>query len=116
MAVSAQSLLISPKRGLRQYLADKLRARRGSTAISLENVPGPADKQQIGKLIRWWMKHDPVDASRRMVDAVGLGGAYRLPESERLKLARAFLAMLDIYATFEGDETAARGPVDANHR
>ena len=53
------------------------------------------------------MKHDPLDASRRIVDAVGLGGAYHLPESERLKLARAVLAMLDIDAAFAGDQTAA---------
>ena len=109
MAISEQSLRPA-KRGLWQYLADKL-ARKKSTAISLEAAPGPADKQQIGKLIRWWMKHDPLDASRRIVDAVGLGGAYHLPEGERRKLARAFLAMLDIDATFEGDQTTAPGPV-----
>jgi hypothetical protein len=107
MTISAESLHAA-KRGLWQYLADKL-ARKKSTA--LQDAPGPADKQQIGKLIRWWMKHDPLDASRRIVDAVGLGGAYHLPESERQKLARAFLAMLDIDAAFAGDQTAAQGPV-----
>jgi hypothetical protein len=100
----------SAKGGLRQYLADKLLARKASTEISLKDAPGPADVQQIGEMIRWWMKHDPLDASRRIVDAVGLGGAYHLPESERLRLARAFLAMLDVDATFEGDETDVRGP------
>ena len=110
MALSADSPQ-GAKRGLRQYLADKLPARKKSAAISLKDAPDPADQQQIGKLIRWWMKHDPLDASRRIVDAVGLGGAYHLPEGERRKLARAFLAMLDIDATFEGDQTTAPGPV-----
>ena len=101
----------SAKSGLRQYLADKLLARKASTDISLKDAPGPADVQQIGEMIRWWMKHDPLDASRRIVDAVGLGGAYHLPEGERLRLARAFLAMLDIDATFEGDQPAVRGSI-----
>ena len=104
MATTAASLR-SAKGGLRQYLANKLLARKASTA-----APGPPDRQQIGEMIKWWMKHDPLDASRRIVDAVGLGGAYHLPEGERLRLARAFLAMLDIDATFAGDQTAVRGP------
>jgi len=113
MATAAASLR-SAKGGLRQYLANKLLARQASTAISFKDAPGPADRQQIGEMIKWWMKHDPLDASRTIVDAVGLGGAYHLPEVERLRLARAFLAMLDIDATFEGDETAVRGPVSLN--
>lgn len=103
MATTAASLR-SAKGGLRQYLANKLLARKASTA-----APGAADRQEIGAMIKWWMKHDPLDASRRIVDAVGLGGAYHLPEGERLRLARAFLAMLDIDATFEGDQPAVRG-------
>jgi len=78
--------------------------------MSLKDAPGPADQQLIGEMIRWWMNHDPLDASRRIVDTVGLGGAYHLPESERIRLARAFLAMLDIDATFEDDEISVRGP------
>ena len=98
------------KGGLRRYLAHKLLGEKRS-AMSLKDAPGPADQQLIGEMIRWWMNHDPLDASRRIVDAVGLGGAYHLPEGERRKLARAFLAMLDIDATFEGDQTTAPGPV-----
>jgi hypothetical protein len=77
MTIFAESLRPA-KRGLWQYLADNLPGRKKSTAP--EAAPSPADKQQIGKLIRWWMKHDPLDASRRIVDAVGLGGAYHLPD------------------------------------
>jgi hypothetical protein len=109
MATNAASLR-SAKGGLRQYLANKLLARKASTA-----APGAADPQQIGAMIKWWMKHDPLDASRRIVDAVGLGGAYHLPAGERLRLARAFLAMLDIDATFEGDQTAVREPTSPRH-
>lgn len=104
MATTAASLR-SAKGGLRQYLVNKLLARKASTA-----APGPPDRQQIGEMIKRWMKHDPLDASRRIVDAVGLGGAYHLPEGERLRLARAFLAMLDIDATFACDQAAMRGP------
>jgi hypothetical protein len=70
--------------------------RDATCSISLKDAPGTADQQLIGDLIRWWMKHDPLGASRGIVEAVGLGGAYRLSESDRLRLARAFLAMLDV--------------------
>jgi len=91
---------------LKSYLS-----RNASTPISPTDAPGPEDQKLIGELIQWWMKHAPAEASRRIVDAVGLGGAYRLPEGERLRLARAFLAMLDIDLPFEGDQTAVRGLV-----
>jgi hypothetical protein len=113
MATAAASLR-SAHSGLRQYLGNKLLAKKANTAISFKDAPGAAERQQIGEMIKWWMKHDPLDASRTIVDAVGLGGAYCLPEGERLRLARAFLAMLDIDATFEGDETVVRGPVSLN--
>jgi hypothetical protein len=86
---------------LKSYLS-----RNASTPVSPTDAPGPADQKLIGELIQWWMKHAPFEASRRIVDAVGLGGAYRLPEGERLRLARAFLAMLDIDSPFEGDQAA----------
>ena len=70
--------------------------REASRSISLEDAPGTEDRQLIGDLIRWWMKHDQLGASRGVVEAVGLGGAYRLSESDRSELARAFLAMLDV--------------------
>ena len=108
MATPAVSLC-SAKGGLRQYLANKLLGKKAILAISHKDAPAAVDRQLIGEMVSWWMKHDPLDASRRMVDAVGLGGAYHLPESERLRLARAFLAMLDIDATFDGDQTAVRG-------
>ena len=116
MATPAMSAR-SANGGLRQYLAnklldlaDKLLGRKASSAISQNDAPALADRQLIGEMVSWWMKHDPLDASRRMVDAVGLGGAYHLPESERLRLARAFLAMLDVAATFAGDHTDLREP------
>jgi len=91
--------------GLKSHLSSK-----AVTAISIEDAPGPADQQLIGEMIRSWMKHDPLSASRRIVDAIGLGGAYRLPEGERREIARAFLAMLDIAPAAEGDQTAVRRP------
>jgi hypothetical protein len=92
--------------------------REASPSISLKDAPGPADQQLIGDLIRWWMKHDPLGASRGVVEAVGLGGAYRLSESDRLTLARAFLAMLDVdpsrQSHFEPDQAPPRTGQDRN--
>jgi hypothetical protein len=91
--------------GLKAYLPTEA-APATSGVVSLEphqDAPTAAEEQLISHLIRWWMKHDPLGATRNVVDAVGLGGAYRLPEGDRLRLAHAFLAMLDI-------DTAARWP------
>jgi hypothetical protein len=77
------------------------------TAIGLTETP---DAMLMGDLIRRWMKHDPFGASRGIVDAVGLGGAHRLPEAERLRLAHAFLAMLDLDAPIKGDQPAVQRP------
>jgi hypothetical protein len=70
--------------------------REASRAINLNEAPGVIDQQHIADMMRWWMKHDPLGASRSVVEAVGLGGAYRLSEGERQRLARAFLAMLNV--------------------
>jgi hypothetical protein len=92
--------------------------REASRSISLTDAPGPADQQLIGDLIRWWMKHDPLDASRGVVEAVGLGGAYRLSESDKLRLARTFLAMLDVDPSrpscFEPDQATPGAGQDHN--
>lgn len=82
-----------------QTTTDGLQAqlsREAHPVISLRDAPDLADQQHIGDLIRWWMSHDPRGASQCMVEAVGLGGAYRLSEADRLKLARAFVAMLGV--------------------
>jgi hypothetical protein len=76
------------------------------TTTSLANTAGAVDPRLVGDLIRQWMEQDPFGASRRIVDAVGLGGAHRLPEAERLRLAHAFLAMLDLDAPIKGDQSA----------
>ena len=62
----------SAKGGLRQYLAH---------TIGCKDVPAPADRQLIGEMVSWWMKHDPLDASRRIVDAVGLGALTTYPNA-----------------------------------
>jgi hypothetical protein len=80
------------------------------TAISLTDTPGAVDPRLMGNLIRQWMEHDPFEASRGIVDAVGLGGAHRLPVAERLRLAHAFLAMLDLDEPIKGDQPAALRP------
>lgn len=84
--------------GLKAYLPTEAAPTMNATAgpKSPQQAPSAADEQLIGDLIRWWMEHDPLSASRSVVDAVGLGGAHRLPEGDRLGLARAFLAMLEI--------------------
>ena len=91
-------LLRSANEGLKAYLPTEAPSTMNAIAgpKSRQQAPSAADEQLIGDLIRWWMEHDPLSASRSVVDAVGLGGAHRLPESERLGLARAFLAMLEI--------------------
>ena len=71
------------------------------------DTPG-VDPRLIGDLIRRWIEQDPFGASRGIVDAVGLGGAHRLPEAERLRLAHAFLAMLDLDAPIKGDPPAVQ--------
>jgi hypothetical protein len=70
--------LRTANQGLKTHLS-----REAIAAISLDHAPGSADQQQIAELIRWWMRHDPLGASRGVVQAVGLGGAFRLPEGDR---------------------------------
>jgi hypothetical protein len=83
--------LRTANQGLKTHLS-----REASAAISLDHAPSSADQQEIAELIRWWMRHDPLGASRGVVEAVGLGGSFRLPEGDRQKLADAFLAMLGV--------------------
>jgi hypothetical protein len=80
------------------------------TAVGLTETPDAMDRRLMGDRIRQWMKHDPFGASRGIVDAVGLGGAHRLPEAERLRLAHSFLAMLDLDAPIKGDKPAVQRP------
>jgi hypothetical protein len=93
-----EGLLRSANEGLKAYLPTEAPPTMNAIAgpKSRQQAPSAADEQLIGDLIRWWMEHDPLSASRSVVDAVGLGGAHRLPEGDRLGLARAFLAMLEI--------------------
>jgi hypothetical protein len=93
-----EGLLRSANEGLKAYLPTEAPPTMNAIAgpKSRQQAPSAADERLIGDLIRWWMEHDPLSASRSVVDAVGLGGAHRLPEGDRLGLARAFLAMLEI--------------------
>jgi len=83
---------------LKAYLATEAASPRGTvvSAGPRHDAPGVPDERLIGELIRGWMEHDALGASRGVVEAVGLQGAHRLSEDERRRLARAFLAMLDI--------------------
>jgi hypothetical protein len=107
-----EGLLRSANEGLKAYLPTEappaLNAITGPK--SRQQAPSAADEQLIGDLIRWWMEHDPLSASRSVVDAVGLGGAHRLPEGDRQGLARAFLAMLEIDPAASRGSTAAAPP------
>jgi len=93
-----EGLLRSANEGLKAYLPTEAPPTTNAVAgpKSRQQAPSATDEQLIGDLIRWWMEHDPLSASRNVIDAVGLGGAHRLPEGDRLGLARAFLAMLEI--------------------
>jgi hypothetical protein len=107
-----EGLLRSANEGLKAYLPTE--APPTANAVvgpkSRQQAPSATDEQLIGDLIRWWMEHDPLSASRSVVDAVGLGGAHRLSEGERLGLARAFLAMLEIDPVASRWSTASAPP------